>query len=97
MEQPSIFIRIDQKAIGSQFKFDAQVCIGNETTGDVSGFISPVFTAGDEHECFVTLMQKITQAVLQFRDFRKQATEQDFLLLNAQGEEIADEPKVIVP
>ena len=29
--------------------------------------------------------------------FRKQATEQDFHLLNAQGEEIADEPKVIVP
>lgn len=97
MEQPSIFIRIDQKAIGSQFKFDAQVCIGNETTGDVSGFISPVFTAGDEHECFVTLMQKITQAVLQFRDFRKQATEQDFHLLNVQGIPVDERPVIVLP
>jgi len=42
-------------------------------------------------------LDELTQAILQFRDFRKQATEQDFHLLNAQGEEIVGKPKVIVP
>ena len=94
---PSIYIRIDQPAVGSQFKFDAQVVVGNDSTGDVTGFRSPVFEVGDEHESFVTLMQKITQAVLQYRDFRKKATEQDFHLLNQQGEPAQETPVIVVP
>lgn len=94
---PSIYIRIDQPAVGSQFKFDAQVVVGNDSTGDVAGFRSPVFEVGDEHESFVTLMQKVTQAVLQYRDFCKKATEQDFHLLNQQGEPAQETPVIVVP
>jgi hypothetical protein len=42
-------------------------------------------------------MQKVTQAVLQYRDFRKKATEQDFHLLNQQGEPAQETPVIVVP
>lgn len=85
---PSIYIRIDQHPVGSQFKFDAQIVIGDDTKGEVAGVLSPKFDVGDEHEPFVTMMQKITTMLLQYRDFRKKATKKDFHLLNAQGEDI---------
>ena len=95
---PSIYIRIDQPPVGSHSRFEAQLVIGDDETGQAAGFKSPVFEAENEHEPFVGMMQRITQAILQVRDFKKKATVDELHILNAQGQEAkSDEtPRIIV-
>lgn len=96
---PPIYIRIDQLPVGSNFRFESQLIIGDEETGQVAGFKSPVFEPENEHEPFVGMMQRITQSVLQVRDFKKKATVDDIHLVTAQGQEAKqdDKPLIIVP
>ena len=95
MTPPAIFIRIDQPPVGSNFRFEAQVCIGDEDAGMSTGFKSPIFEKEDEHDSFVQLMQLVTQSLLQVREFKKKATEKDFYLLNAQGRPLDEKPVII--
>jgi hypothetical protein len=96
---PPIYIRIDQLPVGSSSRFEAQLIIGDDETGQAAGFKSPTFEPEDEHEPFVGMMQRITQAVLQVRDFKKKATVDELHILNAQGQEVKpdDKPLIIVP
>lgn len=96
---PPIYIRIDQIPVGSNFRFESQLIIGDDDKGQAAGFKSPVFEPENEHEPFVGMMQRITQAILQVRDFKKKATVDELHLVNAQGQEVqADEtPRIIVP
>jgi len=96
---PPIYIRIDQIPVGSNFRFESQLVIGDDETGQSAGFKSPTFETEDEHDSFVGMMQRITQAVLQVRDFKKKATVEDLHILNAQGQEAKadDKPLIIVP
>ncbi len=95
---PPIYIRIDQIPVGSNFRFESQVAIGEDEKGQVAGFKSPIFEPEDEHDSFVGMMQRITQAVLQVRAFKKKATVDDLHILNAQGQEVKldDAPRIIV-
>jgi len=99
MTTPSIYIRIDQLPVGSNSRFEAQLVIGDDETGQVAGFKSPVFESEDEHEPFVGMMQRITQALLQVRDFKKRATVEDLHILNKQSQEVKpdDAPLIIMP
>jgi hypothetical protein len=47
MTTPSIYIRIDQLPVGSNSRFEAQLVIGDDETGQVAGFKSPVFESED--------------------------------------------------
>ena len=96
---PSIYIRIDQLPVGSNSRFEAQVAIGDDEKGQAAGFKSPAFELEDEHDPFVGMMQRITQAVLQVRDFKKKATADDIHIVTAQGQEAKqdDKPLIIVP
>ena len=95
---PPIYIRIDQLPVGSNFRFESQLIIGDDETGQVAGFKSPAFEPENEHEPFVGMMQRITQAVLQVRDFKKKATVDELHILNAQGQEaqVDETPRIIV-
>jgi len=96
---PPIYIRIDQLPVGSNFRFESQVAIGDDDKGQAAGFKSPVFEPENEHDSFVGMMQRITQAILQVRDFKKKATVDDIHLVTAQGQETNqdDKPLIIVP
>lgn len=96
---PPIYIRIDQIPVGSNFRFESQLIIGDDDKGQAAGFKSPSFEPENEHEPFVGMMQRITQAILQVRDFKKKATVDELHLVDAQGQEVqADEtPRIIVP
>lgn len=94
---PPIYIRIDQIPVGSSSRFEAQLIIGDDDKGQAAGFKSPAFEAEDEHEPFVGMMQRITQAILQVRDFKKKASVDELHILNAQGQEVkADETSRII-
>jgi hypothetical protein len=96
---PPIYIRIDQIPVGSSSRFEAQLIIGDDDKGQAAGFRSPTFEPEDEHEPFVGMMQRITQAILQVRDFKKKASMDELHILNAQNQAIEpdDVPRIIIP
>lgn len=97
MPEPTIYLRIDQLPVGSQFKFEVQLCMGDDAKGESTTFRSKLFDKDDEHDTFVALMQHATVLLLQARDFKKKATEKDFHLLNEQGKPVEEKPVIIVP
>ncbi len=97
MTPPNIYIRIEQVPVGSQFKFDVQIAIGDDEKGEVTAFKSKTFEKDDEHDAFVAMMQHATTLLLQARDFKKKATVNDFHLLNAQGRPVDEKPVIVVP
>ena len=96
---PPIYIRIDQLPVGLSSRFEAQLIIGDDDKGQAAGFKSPAFEPEDEHEPFVGMMQRITQAILQVRDFKKKASMDELHILNAQNQAIEpdDVPRIIIP
>lgn len=95
--EPSIYIRIDQPPVGSQFKFDVQLCLGDDDKGEATTFRSKLFDKDDEHDTFVAMMQHATTLLLQARDFKKKATVENLHLLNAQGQPVDEKPLIVIP
>lgn len=97
MTPPAIFIRIDQISDKTRFRFDAQICVGEEEKGDMTKLTSPTFEEHDEHDTFCELMKKVTVVLLKYRGFEKLATEKDIHLLNQQSQEDKETKRIVLP